>query len=173
MPGKNLNRMIKKEGFVSRKSSEFFNKFLNDVRMEGGRIKDVYPGRVMKNLGCGRMEVFYTDYTGSPWVTNVSVRGIFQSKGKMDSLGLSTNSVVLIADSGLGGSRQFDIMACLTYKQISELKRIYPLDSRITAYDNTDEAALIRGETDEGGFDIREEVADKSDDDGEVDVDNI
>lgn len=170
MPNKN-NRGPTRETGSSKKNNSFFEKYLSDLRMEG-RVKDVYPGRVVRNLGNGRMEVFYTDYGGAPCLANALIRGLFRGKGK-HSVGIRVNSVVLVADSGIGGSCQFEIMACLSYKQISEMKRVCDLDSRITAYDNTDEAALLKGETDEGGFDIREEVADKSDDDGEVDVDNI
>lgn len=172
MPGKKNNRGPTRETGSSKKNNAFFEKYLSDLRMEGS-VKDVHVGRVVRNLGNGRMEVFYTDNSGSPCLANALIRGLFRGKGK-HSVGIRVNSIVLVADSGIGGSCQFEIMACLSYKQVSEVQRSCYLDSRITAYDNTDENALLKGETAEGGFVIRDDDADKSDDeDEELDIDNI
>lgn len=172
MPGKKNNRGPTRETGTTKKNNGFFEKYLSDIRMEGGRVKDVYPGRVVKNMGNGRMEVFYTDYYGSPCLANALIRGLFRGKGK-HSVGIRINSVVLIADSGIGGSCQFEIMACLTPKQIGEIQRVTTLDSRITAYENTDEAALLRGDGDDGGFDIRDDEDVDDDVDAEINIDEI
>jgi hypothetical protein len=171
MPGKKNKRGPSGETEWTKKNNAFFDKYLSDLRMEGN-VKDVYPGRVVRNMGNGRMEVFYTDYDGAPCLTNALIPGRYRGKGK-HSVSIHVNSVVLVADSGISGSCQFEIMACLSYKQIGEIQRVFNLDSRITAYDNTDESALLKGEGDDCGIEFRDDEIPDDDNDGEVDVDNI
>lgn len=171
MPGKKSgNRGAAHETNTSKKNNGFFEKYLSDVRMEGP-VKDVYPGRVVRNMGNGRMEVFYTDQYGSPGLANALIRGLFRGKGK-HSVNIHVNSVVLIASSGIGGAAQFEIMCLLSPKQITELRRTIDLDARILAFETTDEEALIKGDIQEGGIEFREDDA-KSEADGELDIDNI
>lgn len=151
-PQKNSgNRGSKKESGVSAKNRRFIQAFLDDVRKEG-KVSDVYVARVLKKVGNGRVEVFYMDSKGKPQMTQTVIRGSFRGKGK-HAVWIETGSIVVVADSGIGGSAEFEIMAVLSSDQVRDLSKEMDIDPRILAIDNTDEKALMSGAAlDEGGY---------------------
>lgn len=150
-PQKNSgNRGSKKESGVAAKNRRFFQAFMDDVRSEG-TVSDIYVSRVLRKMGNGRIEVFYLDSKKQPKINQVVIRGSFRGKGK-HAVWIETGSIVVIADSGIGGSAEFEIMAVLTPEQVHDLTKEMDIDPRILAIDNTDEKALMSGVSAEGGF---------------------
>lgn len=148
---------------TSKKNNSFFDAYLNDIRTDG-HVDNVYVGRVIRNMGNGRVEVFYAgEHTAR--VVLATIRGLFRGKGK-HSVTIGVNSIVLIADSGVSGPAQFEIMCLLSPDHIREVRKVVPLDNRILSFETTDETELMKGEVaDVGGFDIGGEE--------DVDIDNI
>ncbi len=126
----------------------------------------MYVGRIIRKLGNGRMDVFYMNGQRA-CVAQALIRGLFRGKGK-HSVDMDVNSVVLMSDSGIGGTAQFEIVCLVSREQIPDLKRAFPLDPRITAFEVTDGTDLIKNAAaEEGGFIIT------SEDQEDVDIDGI
>lgn len=171
------NRGSQGESPILKKNNAFFDAYINDIRKEGS-VNDVYVGRILRKMGNGRMEVFYVK-NGVASLVNTLIRGLFRGKGK-HSVDMGVNSVVLIADSGIAGAAQFEIVCLLSPDQIRELRKVTVVDKRILQFEVTDNAELMSGITDLGGFDFigGSDAADdgvKLDDDkdAEIDVDAI
>ena len=101
-------------------------------------------------------------------MTQAIIRGSFRGRGKR-SVWIDENSIVIVADSGLGGSAEFEIMALLSSDEIRDIRKVKELDPRILATDVMDASQLM---TDcpilsEPGFEF--DGANQA----EVDVDNI
>jgi hypothetical protein len=170
-PQKNSgNKSVKRESGVVLKNRKFIQTFLQDVREESD-TSDIYVARVLKKMGNGRMEVFFVDSKQHPHVVQAIVRGSFRGKGKR-SVWIDDNSVVIIADSGIGGSAAFEIMAVLSQDEIHELKKTKEVDPRILAMNLMDTAQLMSDKplVSENGFefDISESKQDE-----EIDIDNL
>jgi hypothetical protein len=73
-----------------------------------------------------------------------------------------------MADSGISGSAEFEIMAVLSNDQIRDLRKEMDIDPRVLAVDNTDTEALKKSIGDDIVFENEEETKDD-----EVDVDAI
>lgn len=150
-PQKNSgNHGSKKESGVSAKNRRFIQSLMEDVRTDG-KVEDVYVSRVLRKMGNGRVEVFYIDSKKQPKICQVVIRGSFRGRGK-HAVWIDVGSIVVIADSGIGGSAEFEIMAVLSQEQVRDLSKEMDIDRRILAVDNTDERALMSGVSDEGGF---------------------
>jgi hypothetical protein len=170
-PQKNSgNKSVKRESGVVLKNRKFIQTFLEDVREESD-VSDIYIARVMKKMGNGRMEVFYVDNKQHPHVVQAIIRGSFRGKGKR-SVWIDDNSVVFIADSGIGGSAEFEIMAVLSADEIRDLRKMKEVDQRILAMDITDTNQLMsdRPMIPENGFEFDISA---SKEDEEIDIDNL
>ena len=168
-PKKNSgNKGAKRETGVSAKNNKFIQSFMDDIRKEG-IITDVYIARIIKKMGNGRVQAFFVDNTSKPRTVQGVIRGSFRGKGKR-SVWIEDNSIVVIADSGIGGSAEYEIMAVLSPDQVHELKKVKELDPRILAMDVTDSEQLMSGKplNSDGGFEF-----DTLAEEDEVDIDDI
>jgi len=162
-PQKNTgNRGAKKDSGVESKNRKFIQNLMEDVRQEG-KVDNIHIGRVTKKLGNGRMEVFYVNDERTHLVQSL-IRGSFRGRGKR-SVWIDVGSFVAIADTGLGGSISFEIVALLTADQVRDLGREIDLDPRLTNPGSEMTDSLQKEE----GFDFDH----KSQSEEEVDVDAI
>lgn len=141
-PQKNSgSKASKRVSGVQAKNSRFIQSYLGDLHKEG-KADDVYVARVIARLGNGRMDVFYIDKYNSPKATQAVIRGSFRGKGKR-SVWIDVGSIVMIADSGIAGSAEFEIMAILDQDDLNSLKRETTLDPRILDVTNVDRDMLM------------------------------
>lgn len=164
-PQKNTGaKAAKRVTGVQSKNSRFIQSYLDDLHKEG-HVEDVYIGRIIGRLGNGRMEVFYIDTEKKPQTVQAVIRGSFRGKGKR-SVWIDVGSVVAIADSGIAGSAEFEIMAILDQSDVNALRKETTLDARILDTANTDKDALKSDRPAlDGGFEFDREE--------EVDIDAI
>ena len=171
-PQKNSgNRGAKRETGATIKNRRFVQDFLDDLRKEGN-VEDVFIGRVIRRMGDGRMEVFYTERVKTEnkgRVTQAKIPGRFSGKGK-HSVWIQEGTFVAIASTGVSGSAAFEIVAVFSPDQMRDISREFDLDSRITAIEHTDGASLVANKgtvNRESGFEF-ETIADE-----DIDVDDI
>jgi hypothetical protein len=171
-PQKNSgNRGAKRETGATIKNRRFVQDFLDDLRKEG-IVEDVFIGRVIRRMGDGRMEVFYTERVkdeNKGRVTQAKIPGRFSGKGK-HSVWIQEGTFVAIASTGVNGSAAFEIVAVFNPDQMRDISREFDLDSRITAVEHTDAASLLANKgrvSKETGFEF-DNIADD-----DIDVDNI
>lgn len=140
-PQKNTGaKASKRVSGVQSKNSRFIQSYLDDIHKEG-HAEDVYVARVISRLGNGRMDVFYLDATKCPQTTQAIIRGSFRGKGKR-SVWIDVGSIIMIADSGIPGSAEFEIMAILDQNDLNNLKREITVDPRILDTANVDKDIL-------------------------------
>lgn len=140
-PQKNAGaKASKRVSSVQTKNSRFIKAYLDDIRSEG-KADDVYISRVIGRLGDGRMEVFYVDAKKRAHTVQAVIRGSFRGKGKR-SVWIDVGSIVIIVDSGLSGSAEFEIMAILEQDDLDSLRRETTLDPRILDITNVDKDVL-------------------------------
>lgn len=159
-PQKNSGaRGSQRETKTTHKNNSFFEAYMSDLR-KTGIVNDVHISRVLRNLGNGRVEVFYIDDKKKACLEKAYIRGLFRGKGK-HSVNIDVNSIVLVADSGISGAAQYEIMALLSPEHVRELRKVVEPDPRILNLDCTDSAALVKNEaTESGGFEFTEEEID-------------
>jgi hypothetical protein len=174
-PQKNSgNRGAKRETSATIKNRRFVQDFLDDLRSEGN-VSDVFIGRVIRRMGDGRMEIFYTEKVKDEnrgRVTQAKIPGRFSGKGK-HSVWIDVGTFVAIASTGVSGSAAFEIMAVFNPDQMRDISREFDIDSRITSVSNTDAAALLANKgikSDDAGFEF--DTIDENDEDN-IDIDNI
>lgn len=162
-------RGSQRETPTTKKNNAFFDAYMSDLRTEG-TVKDIYVARVIRNVGNGRVDVFYIGDQMAR-VEKAYIRGLFRGKGK-HSINIDVNSIVLIADSGISGAAQFEIMALLSPLQIRELRKVAEPDPRVLNFDATDGDDLVKNEgVEAGGYDFHLAVEEPKEDD--VDIDHI
>jgi len=176
-PQKNSgNRGAKRETGASSKNRRFIQNFMDDLRTEGG-VDHVHIGRVTRPpLGDGRMEVFFTEKVNGNdskgRIAQAVIRGSFRGRGK-HSVWVGVDSFVAIADTGVAGASEFQIVAVLTAEQMREIARETHIDPRVLAVGVSDSAKLLSSKmtaADDKGYDFD---TIEEDDDEEVDVDGI
>ena len=171
------------EGSKARHNREFIDDLLDDYR-KGEIVDDVFVGRVLRRMGCGRMEVFYiktvTDTHDeealaldvaptkkAPKIRKVDVqqiipmRGGLRGKGKK-SVWVDVDSLVMIAETGLSGATH-EIVAVFTDQQVERYKKMM---------EDADPRLFLKGGSErmEKGDAIE---FDRTDDNADVDVDAI
>jgi len=169
------------EGSKARHNREFIDDLLDDYR-KGETIDDVYVGRVLRRMGCGRMEVFYTKTVvdahdedllamdaptkKAPKVRTVDVQQIIPMRGGLRGKAKKTvwvdiDSLVMIAETGLAGTTH-EIIAVFSPDQVARYRKLKP---------DADERLFLKGgaeaETSTGGI-VFEASAEE-----EIDVDDI
>lgn len=156
------------ESSKARNNREIVDNLLDDYR-DGMNTDGVHVARVMRRMGSGRMEVFYTttDISAEEGQRKVEhtqimpMRGGLRGKGKKD-VWVDPGSLVVVAETGLAGTTH-EIVAVFTPAQIARLRRLKPdLDGRLFLQEPG-----ANGEDDEA-FIIAEEEEEK-----EVNVDDI
>jgi hypothetical protein len=167
-PQKNSGaKSSKRVSGVQAKNARFIQTFMSDIRSEG-KAEDVYVSRVIARLGNGRMEVFYMDASNQPQTVQAVIRGSFRGKGKR-SVWIDIGTIVVIADSGIAGSAEFEIMAILSADEIRNLRKEIEIDPRIFELDNRDKDMLkSEREAVAGGFEFE-----KAEEIGDDDIENI
>jgi len=145
-PQKNAgSKGAKRETNASAKNRRFFQALLEDLRTEGS-VENVHIGRVLRRLGDGRMEVFYTqaikgnDSKGV--VAQAVIRGTFRGRGKW-SVWIDVGSFVAVAETGVAGSSALEIVAVFSPEQIHDLKAEIEVDPRVLAVDLVDSSQLV------------------------------
>lgn len=155
------------ESSKARANRTIVDNLLDDYR-DGMNTDGVYVGRVLRRMGCGRMEVFYTytDLSEEEGRRKVEVtqimpmRGGLRGKGKKD-VWVDPGNLVVIAATGLAQTTH-EIVAVFTPAQIARLRRTKPdLDARLFVQ--------------EGGADGQDDdgIIIEEDDDEEVNVEDI
>lgn len=163
-------RGSQRETPTTKKNNAFFDAYMSDLRKDG-TVKDVHVARVIRNVGNGRVDVFYIGDQMAR-VEKAYIRGLFRGKGK-HSVNIDVNSIVLVADSGISGAAQYEIMAMLSPVQIRELRKVAEPDPRVLNFEATDGNELVKNDgVEAGGYDFHLEVEPKADDE-EVDIDHI
>jgi hypothetical protein len=121
----------------------------------------VYVARITKRMGCGRMEVFYTDERKQEKQQIIALRGGLRGKGKK-SVWVDVDSLVLVAETGLSGTTH-EIVAVFSEAQVARFKKVKP---------DADPRLFIRGTSDtkdaDDGFEFE-----RHEETEEIDVDAI
>ena len=142
------------EGNTARKNRTMVEAFLSDIRSDG-KCEQVHVGRVIQRVGDGRMSVFYA-YQEKPYTVIAPIKGSLRGRGKSQAR-IEVGSVVMISETGLGGSHAFEIIAVMTDIQVELLRSEMDLDPRILAKDVNDVDALKKGIATDGGFEFEYE----------------
>lgn len=153
-PQKNTgNKGAKRETGVSMKNRKFIQSYLDDIRKEGS-VDDVYVSRIIKKMGNGRVEAFYVDDSNTPHTVQAVIRGSFRGRGKR-SVWIEDNAIVMIADSGIGGSAEFEVVAVLSPEQLRDLRKEMDIDPRVIAFEVVDTQILMSDKPlNDGGFEF-------------------
>jgi hypothetical protein len=157
------------EGSKARHNREFIDDLLDDYK-KNEKTDGVYVGRVLRRMGCGRMEVFYMakkkaddqeDERLEPVQQIMPMRGGLRGKAKK-TVWVDIDSLVMIAETGLGGTTH-EIVAVFSPEQVATYRRLFPYaDERLFLKNgNTDK------EDDAGG------IVFAADEGAEIDVDDI
>ena len=178
-PQKNSgNKGAKRETGASSKNRRFVNNLFDDLKTEG-TVEHVHIARVIRRLGDGRMEVFYTEKANKTGemrgkVAQAVIRGSFRGRGK-HSVWIDVGSFVAIVETGVAGSSALEISGVISPEQMRELAKEVPIDPRILAVDATDATQLLSSKmsgvtSGDTGYEF-DTIAE--DDDEDVDVDDI
>jgi hypothetical protein len=177
-PQKNSGtKAAKRESGASSKNRRFINNLFDDLKTEGS-VEHVHIARVLRKMGDGRMEVFYTEKANKAGemrgkVAQAVIRGSFRGRGK-HSVWIDVGSFVAIVETGVAGSSALEISGVISPDQMRELAKEVTIDPRILAVDATDSAQLLSSKmsgvtSGDSGY-----VFDTVDEDDEdVDVDDI
>ena len=156
------------ESSKARNNRTIIDNLLDDYRL-GTNTDGVFVGRVLRRMGCGRMEVFYirkqfNEFEGEHGVEVtqiVPMRGGLRGRGKKD-VWVDPGALVVLAETGLAQTTH-EIVAVFSAAQIAKLRKLKPdMDSRFFAEAGTPQE-------DEGGIIIAED----SEEEGEVNVEDI
>jgi hypothetical protein len=129
-------------GHKSQKNSEG-NKARNN-RLKGDALLDDYImgantdgvliGKVVRRLGCGRMEIAHFNEQGEGFLLQAPLRGGMRGKGKK-SVWVDIGSLVIVADTDLGG-KTHEIVAVMTPEQTALYRKVKPnADARLFVKD--------------------------------------
>lgn len=155
------------EGSKARHNREFIDDLLDDYR-NNEKTDGVFVGRVLRRMGCGRMEVFYMvkknaddeeDSREEPVQQIMPMRGGLRGKAKK-TVWVDIDSLVMLAETGLGGTTH-EIIAVFSPAQVERYRKLFPkADERLFLKNG-----IVEKEEEAGGI-----VFDES---AEVDVDDI
>jgi hypothetical protein len=167
-PQKNSgNRGSKKADNVHAKNKRFIGALLDDIR-SGEDTNDVYIARIIRKMGNGRVEVFFIDSMNQTQIKQALIRGSFRGKGKR-AVWIEVGTIVIVADSGISGSAEFEIMAVLSQDDIQSIRKDMEIDPRILAIDVTDTDALKNSKSGVGeGYVFENEDSEETEDEVET-----
>lgn len=177
-PQKNSgNKGAKRETGASSKNRRFLQNFMDDLRAEGG-VDNVHIGRVLRRLGDGRMEVFFTEKVkgndSKGRVAQAVIRGSFRGRGK-HSVWIDVGSFVAIAETGVAGPSALEIVAVMSSDQMREIGKELTIDPRVLAVDAMDTKQLLSSKMTphhDVGYEF-DGVIEEEDNEDDVDVDEI
>lgn len=148
------------EGSKARNNRMFIDELLDDYA-NNEKTDGVYVGRVLRRMGCGRMEVFYLNEKRHDVQQIIPMRGGLRGKGKK-SVWVDVDSLVMIAETGLSGATH-EIVAVFTDQQVVRYKDMMK---------DADPRLFLKGGSERmDGEDAVE--FDRTDDNADVDVDAI
>lgn len=169
------------EGSKARHNREFIDDLLDDYR-KGEKTDGVFVGRVLRRMGCGRMEVFYIKdvvekvdedslafeapvQKKAPKVRKEDVQQIIPMRGGLRGKAKKTvwvdiDSLVMIAETGLSGTTH-EIVAVFSAEQVAYYRKLKP---------DADERLFLKGGAEATAA---EQDAIVFEEDDEVNVDDI
>ena len=158
----NGKRAAAKVSGATKKNNSLISNLLDDLNEDDAN--NIFIGRVIKKLGNGRMQVFYTikneDGDIQPQLDQASIRGNMRGRSKR-SLWIDIGTIVIVSKTEqFKGSKSFEIIGVVGEDQLDKIKEAAQLDPRVLAVDITDEASLmtaIKKENAEGGFEFSNE----------------
>ena len=153
-----------------RNNRNLIDDLLFDYADKKKAVEEVFIGRVLRRMGQGRMEVFYSETVpdedeGTKKVERTviaPIRGGMRGKGKK-GVWVDPGSIVMIIETGLAGAMSHEIVAVFNDEQISKLRRVRP---------DLNPKLFMKGDS-EGGGDDSGIVFENGHSDDEVDVDDI
>lgn len=154
-----------------RNNRNLIDDLLFDYADKKKAVEEVFIGRVLRRMGQGRMEVFYSetvpdDEEGVKKVEKtviMPIRGGMRGKGKK-GVWVDPGSIVMVIETGLAGAMSHEIVAVFNEDQTAKLRRLRP---------DLNPKLFIKGET-EGGDGENGIVFERDEEsDGSVDVDDI
>ena len=170
------------EGSKARHNREFIEDLLDDYR-KGEKTDGVFVGRVLRRMGCGRMEVFYIkevidkdDEEGlafeapvkkAPKIRHEATQQIIPMRGGLRGKAKKTvwvdiDSLVMCAETGLSGTTH-EIIAVFSPEQVARYRKLKP---------DADERLFLKGGS-ESAEAQKDAIIFEDDDEDEVDVDDI
>jgi hypothetical protein len=146
------------EGSKARNNRLFVDDLLDDYKNDE-QTEGVYVGRVLRRMGCGRMEVFYMenmkgdDIEAGKLISTQKImpmRGGLRGKGKK-AVWVDVGALVMIAETGLAGTTH-EIVAVFSPEQVARLRKFKPdSDERLFLKEGVEGA-----DSEMGGFVIEE-----------------
>jgi hypothetical protein len=152
------------EGSKARNNRCLVDALLDDLA-NGENITDIYVARVLKRMGSGRMQVFYTNQLGHATEMIVPMRGGLRGKGK-GTVWVDTGSLVMVVETGLSGMTH-EIVAVFSDTHVARYKKLVP---------TADDRLFVKGDVTattapvEEGFEFDAEASPEEED---VDIDAI
>jgi len=117
------------ESNKTKQNNKIGDKMLDDL-MDEADLDGAHIGRVMRRLGDGRMEIFYTEKETIEGkerpvdkLIQAPIRGGMRGRGKKD-VWVDVGSLVLFEETGLGGMATHRILSVFTPAQIARYKSI-------------------------------------------------
>jgi len=158
----NGKRAAAKVSGATKKNNNLIRNLLDDFGEDDAN--NIFVGRVIKKLGNGRMQVFYTtkneDDEIQPHLDQAAIRGNMRGRSKR-SLWIDIGTIVIISKTeDFSGPKSFEIIGVVGEDQLDKIKEAAQLDPRVLAVDITDEASLmtaIKKDKEEGGFEFSNE----------------
>lgn len=158
----NGKRAAAKVSGATKKNNNLIRNLLDDFGEDDAN--NIFIGRVIKKLGNGRMQVFYTtkneDGEIQPHLDQAAIRGNMRGRSKR-SLWIDIGTIVIISKTeDFSGPKSFEIIGVVGEDQLDKIKEAAQLDPRVLAVDITDEASLmtaIKKDKEEGGFEFSNE----------------
>lgn len=157
------------ESSKARNNRTIIDNLLDDYR-DGTNTDGVFVGRVLRRMGCGRMEVFYVKKEfnefegehGTEVTQIIPMRGGLRGRGKKD-VWVDPGALVVLSETGLAQTTH-EIVAVFSAAQIARLRKLKPgMNAKFFA--DMSGAA----EEEEGGIIIAED----SEAEGDVNVEDI
>lgn len=158
------------ESNKARNNRTLIDDLLSDYAEKKKAVEEVYVGRVLRRMGQGRMEVFYSETVpdaeeGTKKIERTVImplRGGLRGKGKK-TVWVDPGCVVMVIETGLAGAMSHEIVAVFTEEQVFRLRKVRP---------DLNPKLFVKGEL-EGGEDEGGIIFEKGESDDEVDVDDI
>jgi hypothetical protein len=158
------------EGNTAKKNRTLVEAFISDIQSAEG-CAQVHVARVIQRAGDGRMGVFWVDEKKAARSAIVPIKGSLRGRGKSQAK-IEVGSIVMLNETGLGGSHSFEIIAVMTDEQVGIIRDSMTLDPRILAKDVIDTDALKKGLVSDAGFEFDYTTAVKPDDE-DFDISDI
>ena len=158
----NNNRMGKKAVKAFDYNKQFNKDFVKDF--QNHEIPDAIQfGRVLKNMGFGKVEIVTTEWIGGKDITKIviaNIRGKFGG-GARKGVPIQVGSIVAVAENDFAGCK-FQVIGVFERSTIQAVQKIVDIDPRVLDISILDKDILLRREAviDDGfEFDTEAEVA--------------